>query len=109
MVYLKTELSNSGSATRLGVPHIPDFLRTSAGSANLMRLSLKKAHTPSCPGPRAGNSGYLAVFREMWDTTALHLRVLRYTQPQARNHVANLFCCPSCFGSPVCRSRSRPC
>jgi hypothetical protein len=44
------------------VPHIPDILCSFVGSLNFMRLSLREAHTLSCPELRAGNSGHLARF-----------------------------------------------
>jgi hypothetical protein len=57
------------------VPHIPDFLWSLVGSANFMRLSLKKgAQAVVSGGSVQGMRGISLVFREMWDTT--NLRVL---------------------------------
>ena len=39
-----------------------------SGSVTLCAFPWRKAHTRTCPALRTGNSGYLAVFREMWDT-----------------------------------------
>jgi hypothetical protein len=47
---------------RSRVPHTPDFLWSLVGSMIFMRISLREAHTRSCPEPYAGNSGHLAHF-----------------------------------------------
>jgi hypothetical protein len=55
------------------VPHIPDFLLSSVGSVNFMRLSLKKGAHATVSSTRVPEiRGISLVFREMWDTTNLN-------------------------------------
>jgi hypothetical protein len=52
-----------------GAPHTPDFRWSSVGSANLMRLALKKgAHAVFVEGSVQEIRGISLVFREVWDT-----------------------------------------
>jgi hypothetical protein len=53
-----------------GVPHIPDFLGSLAGSANFMRLSFKERRTRRPVRCHVQEiRGISLVFREMWDST----------------------------------------
>jgi len=55
------------------VPHIPDFLWSSRGSAHSMRLSFKERRTRGIiQRSEQEIRGISLVFREMWDTANLN-------------------------------------
>ena len=60
-----------------GVPHTPDLLWSFVGSQNFMRLSIKESRTR---GPVQSGvqeiRGISLVFREMWDTAGLPLKLV---------------------------------
>jgi hypothetical protein len=71
-------------ATKLRVPHTPDFLWSSLDSVNFMRLSLKKgAHSNLSNGSVQEIRGISLVFREMWDSTNLDRQI---STERTKNH-----------------------
>jgi hypothetical protein len=101
-VELKTELSNLGPATKPRVPHISLVFRemwdTTAFDPRTLELnwhlSVEMSGIPHLAKNKrdVGHPTILGTIDRMGSYVKL--------KPQARNHVATLFCCLSCFGSP---------